>query len=285
MLLAAASISAAYAAEPSPAPGLQRRPNILVVYTDDQSWRTLSCYRDDGAWPWVHTPSIDRLAREGVRFRTCYGAAWCTPSRVSFLTGCYPHGVEGVQITTVLQGQYDPRVCRFWPAELRKAGYRTAMIGKWHIGRDAGHGRDWDRSVVWNQADIGTDWYTDQPLAIDGGPKQVVPGYSTTLYTRYAADFVRGGPPAPWFYGSVYNAPHAPMSVHPRHRSLYAQAEVPIPVDIFGPRENKPAWQRAFTQWQRHPDGMPAMRDGPSTRSSGTITAWWRVWTRESARS
>lgn len=102
-IVAASFIRATCAAEPATAPSLQRRrPNILVVYTDDQSWRTLSCYRDCGAWPWVNTPSVDRIAREGVRFITCYGAAWCTPSRVSFLTGRYPHGVDGVKIKTVV---------------------------------------------------------------------------------------------------------------------------------------------------------------------------------------
>src|SRR5438067_786529 len=44
------------------------RPNVLLVFTDDQSFRTLSCYRAEGAWPWVSTPNIDRLAHEGVRF-------------------------------------------------------------------------------------------------------------------------------------------------------------------------------------------------------------------------
>lgn len=57
------------------------RPNILFIYTDDQSQRTLGCYREGGAWPWVRTPNIDRLAAEGVRFTTASGASWCSPSR------------------------------------------------------------------------------------------------------------------------------------------------------------------------------------------------------------
>jgi arylsulfatase A-like enzyme len=115
------------------------RPNILLVYTDDQSHRTLSCYRDEGAWPWVNTPHIDRLARQVVRFTNAYGAAWCSPSRACLLTGLLPHGIEGMQLRAVLnKGQgYDPAVRRFWPSEMRKAGYRTAMIGKWHLGQAA----------------------------------------------------------------------------------------------------------------------------------------------------
>lgn len=234
-----------------------RRPNILLIYTDDQSWRTLSCYREQGAWPWVSTPSIDRIAREGVRFTTCYGASWCTPSRVSLLTARYPHGVPMAEIGPVLLGRDDPQERRFWPSGLRKAGYETAMIGKWHIGPNAGHGHQWDHSVIWDQADIAGDWYNNQLLRIDGRPKHIVPGYSTDLYTRYATEFLSRERQAPWFLWLCYNAPHKPLTVHARHRALYAGAEVPIPLGVFGPREGVPAWQRMFTQWQPHPNGVP----------------------------
>lgn len=240
-----------------------RRPNILLIYTDDQSFRTLGCYRDVGGWPWVETPAIDRLARDGVRFDTCYGAAWCTPSRASLLTGRFQHGVQGVRLTKVLEGSYDPQVCRFWPAELRKAGYQTAMIGKWHLGHDAGHGREWDHSVVWDQADIVGDWYNDQQLSIDGAPKQKIPGYSTDVYTQHAVDFVRREHPKPWCLWLCYNGPHLPNTVHPRHRERYAEAEVPIPAEVFGPREGRPAWQRDYTQWKPSDDGVPLYSGKP----------------------
>ena len=239
------------------------RPNILLIYTDDQSFRTLSCYRDVGAWPWVKTPAIDRLASEGVRFTTCYGAAWCTPSRASLLTGRFQHGIQGVQLTAVLEGHYDPQVCRFWPAELRRSGYSTAMIGKWHLGHDAGHGRDWDHSVVWDQADIVGDWYNDQLLSIDGAPKRKVPGYSTDVYTQHAVDYVRREHEKPWCLWLCYNAPHLPNTVHPRHREQYSQAEVPIPAEVFGPRDNRPAWQRTYTQWKPGESGVPQYRNNP----------------------
>src|SRR5512137_2988118 len=67
------------------------RPNILFIYTDDQSWNTLSCYNGR---PWVRTPNIDRLAAEGTRFSHAYGAAWCTPSRACAMTGLLPHGIR-----------------------------------------------------------------------------------------------------------------------------------------------------------------------------------------------
>ncbi len=237
-----------------------KRPNVLLVYTDDQSWRTLSCY--EGAWPWVRTPNIDRLAAEGVRFTTAYGAAWCAPSRASLLTGLLPHGIRGLDTPRVVGGgSYDPAACRFWPAELRKAGYHTAMVGKWHVGQDHGHGRDWDASWVWNQGDIVGDWYNGQPMSLDGGPKETVPGYSTDNYTRYAVDYVKrdkGG--KPWLLWLCYNAPHLPNTFHPRHAETYAGAEVPVPADMFGPREGKPAYLRNYSVWKKE-EGGPTYND------------------------
>jgi arylsulfatase A-like enzyme len=232
----------------------KKRPNVLLIYTDDQSWRTLSCY--EGAWPWVKTPNIDRLAAEGVRFTTAYGAAWCTPSRASLLTGLLPHGIQGLDVPKVVGGGgYDPAVCRFWPSELRKSGYHTAMVGKWHIGQDHGHGREWDSSFVWNQGDIVGDWYNVQPMSLDGAPKENVSGYSTDRYTQYAVDYVKRDKSKPWLLWLCYNAPHLPNTFHPRHRDTYADAEVAVPADLFGPREGKPAYLKNYSVWKNEEAG------------------------------
>lgn len=239
----------------SPAALAAARPNVLLIYTDDQSQRSLSCYREEGAWPWVSTPHIDRLAREGVRFTHAYGASWCTPSRACVLTGLLPHGIQGVRLQGVLEGSCDPAVRRFWPRELRQAGYHTAMIGKWHLGHDAGHGRQWDHSVVWDQADIRGDWYNDQLLSVDGEPKKVVPGYSTDVYTRFAVQYIRRKHERPWLLWLCYNAPHLPNTVHARHRASYQDAEAPIPEDVFGPRPDKPRYMLNYTKYRKGPDG------------------------------
>lgn len=255
-----AGVGKGHAAEIQPA--VQGKPpNILFIYTDDQSWRTLSCY---GGRPWVRTPNIDRLAAEGVRFTCAYGAAWCAPSRACVMTGLLPHAIRGLQFEGIFKGRYDPAVCRFWPAELRKAGYRTVMIGKWHLGPDSGHGRDWDHSIVWNQADIRGDWYNDQLLSIDGAPKAVVPGYSTDVYTQFAVEEIKRQHDKPWFLWLCYNAPHLPLTVHPRHKDRYADAEVPIPSDVFGPRPGKPQYMQAFTMWKQDKDnpGGPPISGG-----------------------
>lgn len=235
------------------------RPNVLFIYTDDQSQRTLGCYRDEGAWPWVQTPNIDRLAAEGVRFATAYGASWCSPSRTCVLTGRLPHGIHGVHLKGVTaKGEaYDPTTAQFWPAELRKGGYETAHIGKWHVGQNAGHGRFWDHSVVWDQNVIKGDWYNNQDLAIDGAPKQMVPGYTTDVFTRFASDFIRRKHDNPWLLWLCYNAPHLPNTTHPRHKDLYTDAEVDVPSDVFGPRPEKPVYMHEYAMFKQAPDGSP----------------------------
>ena len=67
------------------------RPNILFIYTDDQSTRTVSCYEE--AHSWVNTPNIDALAAAGVRFEHAYIGSWCMTSRASLLTGLQQHGI------------------------------------------------------------------------------------------------------------------------------------------------------------------------------------------------
>ncbi|MDY0167090.1 MAG: sulfatase-like hydrolase/transferase [Thermoguttaceae bacterium] len=124
-----------------------QRPNILFIYTDDQSYRTVSCYPE--AYPWARTPNIDRLADEGVRFGPVYIGTWCLPSRASLLTGLHPTGIRSLHSAGRYPGgTYDPAQCPFWPSVFRRHGYVTAQIGKWHTGNDTGYGRDWDLQVI-----------------------------------------------------------------------------------------------------------------------------------------
>ncbi|HRX56032.1 MAG TPA: sulfatase-like hydrolase/transferase, partial [Verrucomicrobiales bacterium] len=113
------------------------RPNILVIFSDDQSYKTVGCYPE--APPWVKTPQIDALASSGVRFERAYLGAWCMPSRASLLTGRLAHGVESMRMEGTYPGStYDPAKTPFWPAVFRQKGYTTAHIGKWHTGIDTG---------------------------------------------------------------------------------------------------------------------------------------------------
>src|SRR5437588_8519152 len=151
--------------------GKTKRPNILFIYTDDQSFRTLSCY--PGAYPFAKTPNIDKLAKKGIRFEAAYNGSWCAPSRASILTGHHPFGVKSM----TFKGQYpsssyDPAQCRYWPSVFRRLGYFTGQIGKWHTGADAGFGRDWDYQRVWNRPrypDNAPNYYGKQLINFNGG--------------------------------------------------------------------------------------------------------------------
>lgn len=266
------------------------KPNLLVIYTDDHSYRTLSCY--EGAEPWAHTPNMDRLAARGVRFTHAYIGTWCMPSRTTFLTGRHQHGVATMRMTPPYPGAtYDPAQCRFWPAELRRHGYHTAQIGKWHAGNDAGFGRDWDHQIVWNRPrhpDNAPNYYHDQLISFDGGEPRVVQGYSTDNYTNWAVDYIRDAKrPAdqPWLLWLCYGGVHAPYTPAERHLEDYPGAEVATPADIYPPRPGKPGYMQKVAAWQKGTDGQPVLSekamgsevgDDPSRDNGRSLSSWSR---------
>ncbi|MEZ6135459.1 MAG: sulfatase-like hydrolase/transferase [Pirellulaceae bacterium] len=265
------------------------RPNMLFVFSDDQSYKTLSCYAE--APGWVQTPNIDALARSGVRFERAYFGAWCMPSRVSFLTGRLQHGVQTMKMEGTYPGStYDPKQCRFWPAELRKHGYHTAQIGKWHTGVDTGHGRDWDHQIVWNrpgQPDNAGNYFYDQVVTFNGTDRRV-PGYSTDNYTDWAVDYIRGenrDKSKPWYLWLCYGAIHGPTTPADRHEGLLAGNDAPVPKDIFGPWPNKPKYLGELAAWNRGEDGKPqrkAKRVDASNFNNNTPGQSYDDWVQQS---
>src|SRR5262249_11209917 len=243
----------------TPAPAAER-PNILFIYTDDHSHRALSCYPE--AYPFVRTPHLDRLAKEGVRFAGAYNGSWCAPSRATMLTGLHPYGVESMRFFGKYpNSSYDPKKCRFWPAEFRKHGYVTAQIGKWHTGTDAGFGRDWDYQIVWNRpahVDNAGAYYSNQLLSTNGGEAKLTAGYSTDNYTKWAVDFINGknrDAKKPWVLWLCYGATHGPITPATRHKDLYADARVSIPKDVFSPKPGKPRYVQELRMWAKGPGG------------------------------
>jgi arylsulfatase A-like enzyme len=235
------------------------RPNILFIYADDQSPKTLSCYPQ--AWPWVKTPNIDALARSGVRFSHCYLGSWCMPSRANILTGRYPHAIESMRMEGTYPGStYDPEKCPFWPRVFRQHGYHTAQIGKWHTGTDTGYGRDWDYQIVWNRPknpDNAGVYYAEQIIEKNGVATRVPP-YATDNYTQWACDYIQGegrDKAKPWFLWLCYGAIHGPSTPAPRHLGKYAKEPVSPPSDIFPPRPQKPAYLDKVQAWRPGPEG------------------------------
>lgn len=239
------------------------RPNILYIFTDDQSRRTVSAY--DEAHDWVHTPNIDALAATGVRFTTCYTGASCQMSRAMMLTGRMQYAIRSFDTSRYPACDYDPAVQPFWPARFRREGYRTACIGKWHLGEDVGHGRDWDDSMIWDRCGPKSNrgaYYRNTLIRYDGGERVPLNGYSTDRYTEFAVDYIRDRsdqPDTPWFLWLCYGGVHSPYTAAERHEDSYDDApQAAIPVDIFGPRPGKPQHLINYTRWERDATGAPA---------------------------
>ncbi len=255
----------------------REQPNILFIYTDDHSHRTISCYPE--AFDWVKTPSIDALAKNGVRFRYAYTGTWCMPSRATLLTGHHQYGVESMRMEGPYPGSnYDPEKCPFWPKVFRMNGYQTAHIGKWHTGTDTGSGRDWDYQIVWNRprhTKNAGNYYKDQLIETNGGEAKLVTGYTTDNYTDWAEEYLRGErgreEGKPWYLWLCYGAVHGPFTPADRHLDAYEGIDVPTPADIYPPREGKPAYVQKQERWMEGADGQP--RTKSKKRATGEKTA------------
>ncbi len=241
--------------------GISAKPNILYIFTDDQSHRSVSCY--DEAQPWAKTPQIDKLADSGMRFTHCYTGAWCQPSRASALSGMLQHAVQTLKISKYPMATYDPEQLRFFPSVFRKNGYQTACIGKWHLGEDVGHGRDWDYSVIWDRGggrrNAGA-YYNGTLVRTNGGEHKPLGGYSTDRYTELAVDYIKQKKSSgkPWYLWLCYGGVHGPYTPAERHMESYRDAPASrVPVDIFGPRPTKPGHLKNLTRWKKDGQGEP----------------------------
>ncbi|MEM9017128.1 MAG: sulfatase-like hydrolase/transferase [Verrucomicrobiota bacterium] len=250
------------------------RPNILFIYTDDQSTRTVSSYPD--AYPWVKTPNIDALSASGVQFVNAYIGSWCMPSRATMLTGHHQHGIESMRMEGTYPGSvYNPDKCPFWPSVFREQGYTTAHLGKWHTGVDGGFGRDWDYQKIWNRPKYPENapcYYDNQLIENNGGEPVVTQGYTTDNYTDWAVDYIHGEGrqfEKPWFLWLCYGAVHGPFTPAERHLGEYEDAEVPPPADVFPPRAGKPDYIQKMEFWEPGPNGEPVERQVRKTSPVG----------------
>ena len=247
---------------PSSAP--PRQPNIVMVLVDDMRWDEMRV----AGHPFVDTPNMDRLAREGARFTNAFATTpLCSPSRASFLTGQYPH-TNGI-VDNTARPSHNLRV---FPLELQRAGYRTGFFGKWHMGNDASPRPGFDHWVAMpGQGDA-----IDPSLNVDG-ERVDAKGYTTDLLTDYVERFMERPSDRPFLVYLAHKAIHpnviqrddgsvVPIPGQPggfvaaaRHRGRYVGRVMPRRASAFKPPLGKPALLRQIDQ-------LPPL--GPKTATS-----------------
>lgn len=194
-----------------------RRPNIVLILTDDHASHAISAYGSVVN----RTPRIDEIAATGARLDNCFCTnAICAPSRASILTGTYSH-INGV---TTLSTPIDAGQPTF-ATQLKQAGYRTAIVGKWHLGDGPGHNPEgfdyWD--VLIEQG----EYFDPTFLSADG--LRTEPGYATDIITDLSlhwAESLDGD--EPWCLLIHHKAPHRPWEPDEKHAGLYADP-IPLP--------------------------------------------------------
>jgi arylsulfatase A-like enzyme len=148
-----------------------RKPNIIVIMADDMGYGDLSCY---GATR-VKTPNIDRLAAEGQRFTSGYcSASTCTPTRYSFLTGNYAFRRKGTGIAPPNSPAIIQPGTETIASLLQNVGYKTAVIGKWHLGLGGPEGPNWNGDLKPGPLDIGFQFNFLLPTTNDRVPQVYV---------------------------------------------------------------------------------------------------------------
>lgn len=194
-------------------------PNIVVIFTDDQGYQDLGCFGS----PNIKTPQIDQMAEEGMRLTDFYVAASiCSPSRAALLTGCYP---PRVGITSVL---FPGNTIGLDSSEttiaslLKKKGYATACVGKWHLGHlpqflPTAHGFDSYFGIPYSndmdavQTENGRIFNVPIMRNEEIVERPAVQETLTQRYTDEALRFIRGSHDRPFFLYLAHTMPHVPL--------------------------------------------------------------------------
>lgn len=246
------SFAACMAAPPVTAKEEDKKPNIIVILTDDMGFSDIGPYGGE-----IATPNLDRLATGGVKFSQFYNCGKCEPTRAALVTGhqWWTHDPN------VAIRKDSPNIGEV----LRTAGYRTMMVGKWHAA-GVPFERGFDRHFGFMGG--GTDSFLgDASFALDGKPWPVPEKgfYATTALTDHAVKFVReekaAAPDKPFFLYLAYNAPHspiqAPADVVAKYRGKYLKGWDAIRHDRF---EKQKAIGLAGPGWSlpERPANIPA---------------------------
>ncbi|MCK5281249.1 MAG: sulfatase-like hydrolase/transferase, partial [Cyclobacteriaceae bacterium] len=132
----------------------KQAPNIIIIYADDLGYGDLSSYGMTN----VGTPNIDRIADEGLKFTNAHtSSATCTPSRFSMLTGSYAWRKKGTGVARGNAAMIIEPGRETIASVLKRAGYKTGVVGKWHLGLGPDGGPDWNTDIKPGPKEIGFD--------------------------------------------------------------------------------------------------------------------------------
>jgi N-acetylglucosamine-6-sulfatase len=205
------------------------RPNIIFIMSDDHAAQAIGAY--GGRLAKLNpTPTIDRLAKEGMLFENCFaGNSICTPSRATILTGQYNH----INKVYDLDGRLDP-AHQFLPIELKKAGYQTAVIGKWHLKSEPAA---FDHYCVLSEQGE----YFDPTFIVRGEKPWPQNSFKrdgehvTDAITDLAIQWLRGqrDPSKPFFLMYHHKAPHDMFEYAPRYKDYLENVAIPEPESLW----------------------------------------------------
>src|SRR5262245_48011829 len=221
LLLSANSVGWVRLASAQPAAA---RPHIVYIMSDDQGWKDVGFHGSD-----LKTPNIDQLAKGGARLEQFYAQAMCTPSRAALMTGRYPHryGLQTAVIPSA--GKYGLATDEWLlPQALKEAGYRTAIVGKWHLGHadrkywPRQRGFDYQYGPLLGEIDYFThaahgtrDWFrNNQPVKEQGYVTQLLGADAVKLINSH-------DPKTPLFLYLAFTAPHAPYQAPQEYLDKY----------------------------------------------------------------
>jgi len=188
------------------------RPNIIFMMADDLGYADLSCYGRKE----YQTPNLDKLCTQGMKFMNAYAAApVCTPTRVAFMTGRYPARLKAGLYEPItpkdslvgLSGE-TPTIA----GQLKKAGYETYLVGKWHLGREAPYSpirNGFDYFYGFHAGTIDYISHNNGPLYENEKPVKRE-GYTTNIWADKAVEIISKQHSKPFFLSVMFNAPHWP---------------------------------------------------------------------------
>ena len=221
------------------------RPNIIFIMADDHAANAISSYQSRLS-KIALTPNIDRIGHEGIRFENGFCTnSICTPSRAVVLTGLHSHKNGVLDLEDMLDSTKNATSQDL----IRKSGYYTGMIGKWHLLVKP-FGFDYWKVLV-GQGQYHNPFYWEKNIGWDpekNGAKQYK-GYVTDINTNMAIDFLESRPKEkPFFLMLHFKAPHDRWDNNKKYDSLYTNVDIPEPLNLFDKHKTRGKGIRECTQ-------------------------------------